>query len=99
MRRGVTDAVDRGQRSLHNVNTPAQAGGGEAFQGAEEGFSKGLRLAPGGTTTNALPKSVWALTFKLHTAVFPTELPGNAPTAHHPISPSQLALLSLEDAV
>ena len=48
MRHGVTDAVDSGQRSLHNVSTPAQAGGGEAIQGAEEGFSKGLRLPPGG---------------------------------------------------
>lgn len=36
--------------------TPAQAGGGEAIQGAEEGFSKGLQLTPEGT--NALPKRV-----------------------------------------
>ena len=58
--------------------TPAQARGGEAIQGAEEGFSKGLQLTPEGM--NALPKSVWVLIFKLHTATFLTDLPGNALT-------------------
>ena len=100
MRRGVTDAVERVQRSLHNASYSCSSiilvalrtliervwwGGGKATQGAEEGFSKGLRLTPGGT--NALPKSMWPLIFKLHTATFLTDLPGNAPTAHrsHPL--------------
>ena len=100
MRRGVTDAVERVQRSLHTVGYSCSSivlmalrtlieqvwwGGGKATQGAEEGFSKGLRLTPGGT--DALPKSMWPLIFKLHSATFPTDLVGNTPTAHrsHPL--------------
>lgn len=73
-------------------------GEGKPFREQRKDFQRDSDFPRGGGT-NALPKSVWALTFKLHRAVFPTELPGNAPTAHHPISPSQLALLSLEEAV